>query len=101
VPGETGLLLPPTEQVRIPQSPTAESVPEKVIINGEVRAPRSVNPDTLAQTIGALLDDPQRRARLGAQAKTALSKRFRIDRYVQELEGIYLQLAQAKGLKPA
>jgi glycosyltransferase involved in cell wall biosynthesis len=98
VPDETGLLLLPTEPVRVPQSLSAEAVPDKVIINGEVTIPRSMNPDILAQGIIGLLDNPERRSQMGRQAQAALSERFAIQRYVQEIEAIYLQLAQSKGL---
>lgn len=101
VDGETGLLLDPVDPVRPPQTVGAEPVPEKVVIKGAISAPRSVSAAALAHRIGGLLDDPDQRARLGQQAQQKLKTQFAIERYIQEIESLYLQLAHEKGLMRA
>lgn len=52
-------------------------------------------PDLLAEQIGALIEDPERATRLGAAAATRQREHFDIDRQVERLEQLYLELHTA------
>jgi len=53
--------------------------------------------DALAAALGALLDDPQQRMRLGAAARRVVEQQFSIDAAMHRLRGVYARF----GLKPA
>lgn len=55
-----------------------------------VRAPE---PELVAEALGGLLADPQRRGRLGAAAKCSVQTRFRLDHTAERLTASYSRLA--------
>jgi len=55
------------------------------------------DPRTLAQAIGALLQDPARAARLAHEAREMVTQRFGIQARVAELEELYLARLAARG----
>ncbi|WP_189708741.1 DUF3492 domain-containing protein [Streptomyces phaeofaciens] len=57
---------------------------------GLVVPPR--NPRALAETCGALLRDPERRARLGAAARARALELFTVEQNVAAFHGIYLEI---------
>ncbi|MFF4589865.1 DUF3492 domain-containing protein [Streptomyces sp. NPDC001388] len=57
---------------------------------GLVVPPR--NPRALAEACGALLRDPERRARLGAAARARALELFTVEQNVQAFHGIYLEI---------
>lgn len=87
---QTGFLLQPTKTVRRHQSTGAGPLPKNVLINGTLQAPRSLDPELLAQTIMDLLADPQRRYRYSQQGRERAKQLFSIDRYASELESAYI-----------
>jgi L-malate glycosyltransferase len=66
--GETGLLVPPRD------------------------------PDALAAAIGELLDDPARRARMGAAARARVDAVFDIRHHVRAIEGVFDEILGARPL---
>jgi len=95
--GETGVLVEPTDPVRLPRSPGAGSIPREVMRSGRFVPPLSVNAHRLATIILGLLKDPLLRQRLGHNAKRVAAELFSIDRYVRELESTYIQLTAVAG----
>jgi len=59
------------------------------------------DPRTLAQAIGALLQDPARAARLAHEAREMVTQRFGIQARVAELEQLYLARLAARGWRAA
>lgn len=92
--GQTGVLLRPTRTPRQYQSPGAAPLPKHVLIEGELQPPKALDPETLAQTILNLLDNPQLRLYYGQQAKERARFLFSMDRYAYELEQIYLEVVR-------
>ncbi|WP_079061626.1 DUF3492 domain-containing protein [Streptomyces griseoruber] len=66
------------------------AVVEVVGGTGLVVPPR--NPRALAQACGALLRDPERRARLGAAARARALELFTVEQNVEAYHGIYLEI---------
>jgi glycosyltransferase involved in cell wall biosynthesis len=89
---KTGILLPPTRTVRKNLSPNAGGLPKYVVMDGQLQPPRSLNPELLANSILALLNNPDLRFQYGTQASERAKKLFSLNRYVSELESIYLEL---------
>jgi glycosyltransferase involved in cell wall biosynthesis len=89
----TGVLLSPTEPVRQYFSPRAAPQPRRVLIDGYLSPPRALDPELLADKIIELLDNPELRLQYGQQAKVRAERLFSIDRYRNELEKIYCELA--------
>jgi glycosyltransferase involved in cell wall biosynthesis len=94
--GVTGLLLTPTEPVRSLSSAGAAPLPKRVLIDGKLQTPRSLNPQELADRILHLLAQPDLRQRYGQAGRARAIDRFSIDRYVNELEGLYQGLGTAR-----
>jgi len=91
---QTGILLYPTEPLRQYRSPGAAAAPQWVLIDGKLQPPRALAPDVLAATILDLLSDPGLRVHYGRQAQDRAQRLFSIERYVRELEDIYLEAAK-------
>jgi len=91
---QTGLLLQPMEPVKDYQSPGASALPQQVLIDGKLQPPRALNSEMLAKTILDLLSNSELRAYYGRQAKERAQRLFSIERYVQELENIYLEVGR-------
>lgn len=66
---------------------------------GLVVPPR--NPRALAEACGALLADPDRRARLGAAARARALELFTVEQNVAAFRGIYLELISHAPARPA
>jgi len=92
--GQTGVLLRPTRHPRQYRSPGAAPLPKHVLIEKELQPPKSLDPEMLAEAILDLLDNPQLRLHYGQQAKERAKLLFSMDRYVHELEQIYLEVVQ-------
>ena len=91
---QTGILLHPTEPLRQYRSPGAAAAPQRVLIDGKLQSPRALAPEVLAATILDLLSDPGLRVHYGGQAQDRAQRLFSIERYVRELEDIYLEAAK-------
>ncbi|MER6786539.1 DUF3492 domain-containing protein [Streptomyces sp. NPDC000658] len=74
------------------------AVVEVVGGTGLVVPPR--NPRALAKTCGALLRDPERRARLGAAARARALELFTVEQNVAAFHGIYLELVSRAPVSP-
>ncbi|MFG2572447.1 DUF3492 domain-containing protein [Streptomyces sp. NPDC048481] len=74
------------------------AVVEVVGGTGLVVPPR--NPRALAETCGALLRDPERRARLGAAARARALELFTVEQNVAAFHGIYLDLVSRAPVSP-
>jgi glycosyltransferase involved in cell wall biosynthesis len=65
-------------------------VPE-IVVDGEggvlVPAPPSAGP--VAEALGQLLEDPARRAAMGAAARRTFEERFTAERWAQRLRALY------------
>lgn len=85
-----GFLLRPTKPIRHYLSPEATAPPKQVFIDSELQLPRALDPAVLAQVILDMLANPELRLHYGQQAKDRATRLFSIDRYVRELEDIYL-----------
>ena len=92
----TGILLTPTEPVRRPTSADATPFPKRVLIDGQLQTPRSLNPRELADAILYLLDRPDLRQQYGEAGRKRAEKIFSLDRYIQELESIYTELVRQR-----
>jgi glycosyltransferase involved in cell wall biosynthesis len=68
---------------------TGGSLPE-VAGDAGIVVPHS-NPPALAQAIGAMLDDPDMRARYGAAGRERILKQFKWERAAREVTEIYRQ----------
>ena len=88
----TGYLLQPQNPLRKPRSPSATQVSEFVIIDNELRPPRSVSPKNLSETLMYLIENPDVRFRFGEAAKKRTEKLFTIDRYIENVELNYRKL---------
>lgn len=55
------------------------------------------DPSILAEVIKDLIKNPQKRARLGANARTRIEQEFSIDHSIDALENIYFALTSEKG----
>ncbi|MGH3342477.1 MAG: glycosyltransferase family 4 protein [Carbonactinosporaceae bacterium] len=64
--------------------------------NGLVAAPGDVR--RVADLVGALLSDPERRARLGAAARRTVERDFDIDAAARQLEGLLVPRARKLGV---
>jgi glycosyltransferase involved in cell wall biosynthesis len=89
----TGILLEPTESVRVPTIPGASPMPRQVIINGVPSTPKVVSAERVAETVDRLLDHPELRSALGGAGLRRAAELFSIRRYVSDLEQIYLAMA--------
>lgn len=89
---ETGILLLPTDPFRyIPIKGTSLPTHE-VIIGGRIQKPKSLNPVILADTIDRLLDDPEKRSKMGAKASERANQLFSISNYATTVDNIYCEL---------
>jgi glycosyltransferase involved in cell wall biosynthesis len=70
-------------------------VPEVLVDDQHAALVPAGDPDALASTLAALLDDPARRARLGEAGRRLLLERFSGARLAQTLESHYTRLAAA------
>lgn len=92
--GVSGILLAPTLPVRPIHAKRASPIPARVVREGRLQPPRSLDPQLLADTIIGLLDDPEKRAWMGAQSCQRAERLFNIRRYVADLEKIYLEASE-------
>lgn len=91
VDGETGVLVDCTEPVDSVDDPRAAPLPT-IVVDGKtlvLRPPLGPSPEDLAEAIIGLLRDPQRRHRMGEQARERVKRLFSLERYVQNLESAY------------
>ena len=88
---QTGILLMPTLPVRPVVAPGSSPMPKFVVRDGKLQPPRSLDPQLLAETIIDLLNDPERRKWMGEKGRRRAEVLFNNQRYVDELEQIYLQ----------
>ncbi len=91
--GVSGVLLAPTMPVRPIRAKRASPMPAQVVREGRLQPPRSLDPHLLAETIIELLDDPEKRAWMGMQSRQRAERLFNIQRYVADLEQVYLETA--------
>lgn len=89
---ETGILVEPTLPIRQVQAPGAAKVPKRVLRDGQLCLPKALDPQILAQTILNLLANQELRLLYGQQGKKRAQELFSIDRYIHELETIYLEV---------
>ncbi|WP_030804993.1 DUF3492 domain-containing protein [Streptomyces sp. NRRL S-337] len=80
-------------------STDAGAVCEVIGGTGLVVPPR--NPRALAEACGALLGDPDRRARLGAAARARALELFTVEQNTAAFRGIYLELISHAPARPA
>ncbi|TJZ45239.1 DUF3492 domain-containing protein [Streptomyces piniterrae] len=80
-------------------STDAGAVCEVIGGTGLVVPPR--NPRALADAVGALLGDPERRARLGAAARARALELFTAEQNITAFRGIYLELISRAPARPA
>jgi glycosyltransferase involved in cell wall biosynthesis len=57
------------------------------------------DPEALAQAIGELLEQPERRAQMGRLGRRIVEERFSARAMVREMEALYEKLATARGVK--
>jgi glycosyltransferase involved in cell wall biosynthesis len=90
--GETGILLKCTEPVHFYPAPGVSPMPKYVVDGGtrQLREPLGPSPKALADAIIYLLQNPEKRFRMGSAARERIKTMFSIERYVNELESIYL-----------
>lgn len=95
--GITGVLIKPV--VPLAQRPEIRNwdLPERCLYQGKLSLPLSLDPKMLAAAITELLESPVIRKNMGIHAAERAGSLFTIERYVQALEGIYLQLAEGAG----
>lgn len=93
VDGKTGVLIKPI----LPLSQHPEilnwDLPKMCLYQGKLSPPLSIDPKMLAAAISDLLKSPTTRKNMGIYAAERANRSFKIERYVQALEDIYLQLA--------
>lgn len=95
---QTGILLCPTQPIKFQRIPKkAGKLPQYVLMEGHLTSPRSLNPEILATTILNLLADYELRVHYGKQARKRAKCLYSIERYAEELENIYLEVATAIG----
>jgi glycosyltransferase involved in cell wall biosynthesis len=72
-------------------------VPEMIVQgqNGLMVAPQDVK--DLAQACNDLLEHPEKRARVSAEGWKTVNQKFKIERQVEQLKDLYLELLQAYG----
>lgn len=95
---KTGILLRPTQPIRIRQFLKAGKLPRYVLMDGAFCSPKSLDPEILAATILNLLADRELCLYYGQQARERAQRLYSIERYVSDLESIYLEVGNiAKG----
>jgi glycosyltransferase involved in cell wall biosynthesis len=90
--GETGALVECTEPVQHVSAPGTSPLPQ-VVVDGRtrrLRMPRAPDPLALADAIVDLLRDARLRSQMGERARGRAKRRFSLDRYVHDLEAVYL-----------
>lgn len=91
--GETGFLVDCTEPIPC-RLPGASKLPEAVVDgrSRELRPPRLVNTEMLAQKITECLQNPEMAISLGERAYLRAIKLFSLDRYRNDLDRLYREL---------
>jgi glycosyltransferase involved in cell wall biosynthesis len=90
--GETGILVACTEPVEHVAAPGTSPLPQ-VVVDGrtrKLRRPLAPDPLALADTIVGLLRNSRLRSQMGERARERAKRRFSLDRYVHDLEAVYL-----------
>ena len=97
VDGKTGLLVTPDVDMpaRLPHKNSKWIT--KVVIDGKVSSIKAVSPHKMAQKVGFLLDNPALCRNLGEAAYCQAIEKFQLNRYIQDVEDIYISLY--RGLK--
>lgn len=91
---EAGILLTPTEPIQEVNIEGVTPYPIQVVINGRLSSPLALHPTKLAEQIIHLIDAPEQRHFLGAKGQNWVAENFTMQKYKQELETIYLEVAQ-------
>lgn len=65
-------------------------------VTGYLVPPR--DPDALAGAIAAVLQDPERAARMGEAGRAVAQERYSLERLVADMDALYQQLLRAKGV---
>jgi len=87
--GVTGQLLYPSKSIQ-----DKRSLPPRVVIDGELREPKALDPAELVDTILSYVRDPVLRAVHGEAGKKRAHTRFSMQRYLSEMDSIYSSLLQ-------
>jgi glycosyltransferase involved in cell wall biosynthesis len=92
----TGILLTPTESMKPRRSASATPAASEVLIDGKLSSPKSLNPRRLAEAILHLLHQPDLRVKYGMAGKKRAESMFSLEKYVQQIENIYIGLIKQK-----
>jgi glycosyltransferase involved in cell wall biosynthesis len=88
-----GLAIIEAMAVGLPVVATASEGALEIIEDGVTgRVVPASDPETLAEAINDLLDNPQERARLGQNARLAVRERFSLERMARDTERVYREV---------
>ena len=96
--GMTGVLLEPTEPVDRFWTDAASRPPRGVVRKGAIVQAKALSPESLTRAILEMLDRPHRADRLVQNAYEHARKVFSVEKYANELNGVYFELARRKGI---
>ena len=97
---KTGLLLTPTEPATRPRASLATPMPKFSLRASTLVSPLSLDPKILAEAIAHLLERPDLRQQYGYAGQIQAQERFSLERYIAELESIYLNTGMAMHTSP-
>ena len=93
---ETGILLMPSEPVNSTYLQQGQALYKKVLVQGQLVPPRSLNSDEVANAITRLIENPYLRFKLGRAGQKRAEILFNLDRYINDLETLYSRFERLK-----